>query len=466
MKKNKIILLIFLICGALFLTSNFIVETDYLWHIKAGEYMFKHGPLTHDVFSWFTAGKYWMSHEWLFEVFLYIMKLLFGKYHTLIYCFLCVSALFGIMYIPNRESFSKNIFFSLVFMVFTICMMIGFIQARPHMIGFVFLAITIYFLYDLYKNEKSKKIYFLPLVTILWSNMHGGSSNLSYLMCLMFLGCGLFKFKLGKIEADRFSKKQLLTYLIVSVLCMISVCINIHGFKMFIYPYENMADTTMLKNILEWQPTSFSSLNHYAYYLYLLLMLIPLIFSKKKIKLLDLLLLGFATFLGLKSIRFWVYSPVIMSFVIFGYVNEAKTSSFVLSVLIGLIIGLIVISVIKFANMNIKYEISLNKKIVNTIKKENPKRLYNMYNYGGELIYNDIKVFVDGRADLYSKHNLKDYLNLTNWPTDNEELIEKYNFDYMLVDKEYQIYTYIKDNDNYEVIYENKELVLYKKIVN
>ena len=62
---------------------------------------------------------------------------------------------------------------------------------------------------------------------------------------------------------------------------------------------------------------------------------------------------------------------------------------------------------------NVKFQAYLNKDIVDIIKKENPERLFNMYDDGGDLIYNDIKVFIDGRADLYSKYNYKDYLNMS-----------------------------------------------------
>ena len=56
-----------------------------------------------------------------------------------------------------------------------------------------------------------------------------------------------------------------------------------------------------------------------------------------------------------------------------------------------------------------------------------------MYDYGGILIYNDIEVFIDGRADLYSKYNYKDYLDISCLRGDYPKLIEKYDFDYFLV---------------------------------
>ena len=68
-KKTKFILLFYIVSICLVCLTSFSMEADYLWHIKAGEYMFKNGILRNDIFSWSMNGKYWMSHEWLFEIY-------------------------------------------------------------------------------------------------------------------------------------------------------------------------------------------------------------------------------------------------------------------------------------------------------------------------------------------------------------------------------------------------------------
>ena len=188
-----------------------------------------------------------------------------------------------------------------------------------------------------------------------------------------------------------------------------------------------------------------------------------MLFSKKKIKFMDLILLGVAAYLGLKSIRFWMYSFIIINFIIFSYIEKRKIDKGTISSIFIIIICLSLFFVLNFKGMfNVKFQAYLNKDIVDIIKKENPERLFNMYDYGGDLIYNDIKVFIDGRADLYSKYNYKDYLNISLLQTDYIKLINKYNFDYFLVNKNYPINTYLKYNDNYKIIYKNKELIFYK----
>lgn len=438
-------------------------ESDYFWHIKAGEYMFKNGPLKKDVFSWFVNGKYWMSHEWLFEIVLYFLKVIFKGWHMIVYCFLCLISLLLILFFTNKKDYLKNNLFTLIWFTFFL-IFFAFVQARPHLISFNFLALTMYLLYDLYKNKDSKKIYFLPLITILWANFHGGSSNLPYLLCLVFLISGMFSFKYGKIEANRLSKVQLRRYFCVMLLCMGAVLINLHGVKMFFYPYENMANTVMISNISEWQSTTLSNIFHYPYFLMALFVVIVLLVSKKKIELIDFLMFGFALFLGLKSIRFWPYIYIIMSYVIFKYVKAKPDNKltifsilFVSSLFLLMFVGNF--SGIK-KNLNFRY---LDDEIIELIKDEKPKRLYNMYNYGGELVYNDIEVFIDGRADLYSLYNYEDYLNISKLENDYVKLIDKYDFDYFLVDKSYSIYTYLKYNDSYEKIFNNKDCAIYKK---
>ena len=112
---------------------------------------------------------------------------------------------------------------------------------------------------------------------------------------------------------------------------------------------------------------------------------------------------------------------------------------------------------------NLSYK-ALDNEVISIIKKEAPERLYNFYDYGGELVYNGILVFIDGRADLYSKYNYEDYLDISLLQGDYVQLINKYDFDYFLVNDRYPINTYLKYNNNYSVLYDSDDVVLYKKI--
>ena len=465
-KKTKTILFFYVISICLLCLINFKIDPDYLWHIKAGEYMFNHGLLRHDVFSWSVNGSYWMSHEWLFEMFIYLLKLIFGKLHTFVYCVSSIFLLMGILFFTNKKNIFKNMTFSMIWLnLFVICML--FVQVRPHMLSFSFLAITVYLLFDLYNNKDSKKIYFLPLVSIIWSNVHGGSSNLPYILCLIFVICGLFDFKFKKIESKKIDVVQIKRYLIVAFLCMISVCINIHGYRMFIYPYQNMLDKDMILNILEWRSTFLNELSHYIYLLFTVFVFFIFLFSKKKISLIDFVLFVFCVFLGMKSVRFWFYTYIVMSYVVFNYVNKGREEDdeiLNIGMLFFSVVFLIVFIINAHALFPNSYSYDLDSKDIEYVKKLKPKKLFNAYNYGGDLIYNDIKVFIDGRADLYSNNDVfADFISIYDLKGDFYSLICKYGFDYYMVDKNSNFDYYLRYDDRFQLLYMNGDVKIYEK---
>lgn len=465
MNKKKFIIIILLLSVSLFITKFVSNGYDYYWHITAGKYMINnHTILTKDIFSWYLQGKYWMSHEWLYECFIYIYKIIFKDYHTLIYCSVNSFILLFILFLHNKDNYLKNALFTIIWLFIYVLINIGLFTPRPHLISSWLLALTLYVLYDLRKNSNSNKIYFLPLISLFWANIHGGSSNLSYLLCLFFIITGLFTINNKFIDIKRLSKVQLKKYLIVLILSILVININPHGIKMLIYPYENIMNRLMQQNINEWRPTSIFKLYNYVYFSTILLILVVFIKYKKKIDIVDLLLFIGFSYMGIRSVRFWNYIYIASSFFIFKYIPKRKDDkgTNILLVIISFVLLFISISNIKQYKNKLLNTKVISTTMIDTIKYENPKRLFNLYDYGGYLIYNDIDVFIDGRADLYSKYNYRDYLDISH-NINTKGLINKYDFDYYLVNNKYKIYNYLNNNKKYSLVFSINNQYLYKK---
>lgn len=461
--KLVIVLSLLIISFSFFFMLFINMEPDYYWHLKAGEYMADHQKiLTHDVFSWVVAGKYWMSHEWLFELLLYGLKNIFGNLHVFVYCFVSVTTLGLFLFFTNKKSYLKNIPFSLVWISFSF-LIFSTVSCRPQLLSFLFLAFTIYALMDLFYHTESKKIYFLPVVSLLWANVHGGSSNLPYLLCFLFLCCGLFQFRLSKIEATRLNKQQMSKYLLVMILCILVCCINPHGIKLLLYPYQNMADHLMLTTIAEWQPTNLNIVSHYGYIFFVFLILLIFLCSDKKIRLLDFVLFLFVLYLGFKSIRFWFYAYIVCSFFVFFYIKKRKEDPGTIPLILLISFACFFFFVNQFHYTKILNSSEVSSEAIQVLKKERPKRLYNDYDYGGYLIANDILVFMDGRADLYSKYNYKDYQTISRLTYTYTNLIEKYKFDYFITKKKSGLASFLSTDSIYERIFHDKNTVIYKK---
>ena len=74
----------------------------------------------------------------------------------------------------------------------------------------------------------------------------------------------------------------------------------------------------------------------------------------------------------------------------------------------------------------------------------------------------NIPVFIDGRADLYSEYNFEDYLDISNTSYKFTKYLKKYNFDYILMPKKRGITTYLSESNDYNVIYSDKKVVIFK----
>ena len=50
--------------------------------------------------------------------------------------------------------------------------------------------------------------------------------------------------------------------------------------------------------------------------------------------------------------------------------------------------------------------VTMSDDAINVVKEDAPERLFNDYNLGEALIFNEIPVFFDARADLYAHDNI------------------------------------------------------------
>mgnify|MGYP004643819969 FL=1 len=443
---------------------SFGFGNDYYWHVKAGEYIVRNLKIPyHDIFSWYGISKnlYWMSHEWLSEVVLYIYKYLFKGLGPILFNLSMYLLLITVLFKHNKESLEKNKIFTFGWAIVGFLIFSKVMLPRPHMISYTLLAFTVYILYDNFHNKNSKKIYFLPLISMLWANFHGGSSNLPYILCFIFLLCGLLSFKFQKIEAKKIGKNQIKKYLICGILSICAIAINPHGLKMITYPYINMGDKLMLENIMEWAGPNLNDFGDIAAFAVIGMVVITMILSKKKISFIDFAVLGSFLFLGFKSVRFVPLLYIASTYVIFNMVQEfeIKVPNVNFLVILSAIIicyGILTPKLIRNYNKR-----PISSDAIQYIKDSEPKRLFNYYDYGGYLIYNDIKVFIDGRADMYSKYNFKDAVDLQDRGYDY--LINGYDFDMFIIPHNIALNIHLSNNDKYTVVYQNDNTVIYEK---
>lgn len=443
MKDNKNRTLFFtftlIIMCSIFL---FNYGNDFYWHLKTGEYIINNWKIPHTgIFSYYAVNNSlsWISHEWLFELIIFIFQTVFSTYGAIIYIITSLLIFSFILWKLNRQNFIKYPFYTIIFAVASMLILANKTLPRPHLISYILFALTIFVAFETRKNKSNKIILLTPIISVLWSNIHGGSSNLSYIIYIIFL-----------LDSIRNNDKNLsVKYFIMALLSILSIMINPHGIKMIFYPYQNMTYKIMLSCIDEWQSLNILSVDGIFYLLFMITIICILFKNKKQANLLHIFLISIFVLLAIKSTRFMPYLLIVATSIIPNYFQTSKFKVDIAPIFISVILIFITLTTtIVIPNVNNSFKI-ISDDMINYLQKKENLVLYNSYNLGGYLIYKDIPVFIDSRADIYIDCNFSDVCQIEKGY--QPDLLEKYNFNTLIIENKSGAYSYLKNNNNYEL---------------
>lgn len=453
--RREIGFFLFILCISILITDLINPGYDFYWHVKAGEHIVKNGVPHYDIFSWYGVlhSLPWTAHEWLSEVWFYLGQVAIGKYLPLIFCFLSFFGILFFLFWFHRKEYLKDIRVSLLYLIMGFFTLGGALSPRPHWFSYFLLLFSLVFLYDFYQHSNSKKIYFYPALGLLWANLHGGSSNLSYILLAMFF--------VSECLEKRMTWRKVKKYGTLFVCTILALLVNPFGSSLWLYPYLNMGDTFMKKMIIEWHAPNLFQWQDITIFIFLAFSLFFIVKNWKKYRLIDLLLFFSFLYLALSAVRFVPLLYIVLGFSICYPIREVylgrKTDLFLCYFSLFLCLG----GLIKIPDAIRMTDVELlDSKVIAYLQVERPKRLFNYYDYGGYLIYHDIPVFVDGRADVYSGTILKDSYRLSYFPIKYEDILEKYQFDSFLVPKNIPLAHYLKEQGK-EILFEDDKVVLY-----
>lgn len=452
--KNKKNIILFLTFTFIIMCSIFLFSygNDFYWHLKTGEYIINNNKIPHiGIFSYYAMNNHltWISHEWLFEVIIYLYKNLFSNYGAIIYIIFSLIIFSFLLWKLNQENFIKYPFYTVIWAVVSMLILANKILPRPHLISYTLFAVTILIAFQIQKGKSNKIIFLIPIISILWSNIHGGSSNLSYIIY------GIFLLDSIRRKDKELSKK----YLTTLVLSLLFIMINPHGIKMIFYPYQNMTYKVMLSCIDEWQRLNIFSIDGIFYLLFIISIIYILFKNRKELSLLTILLISIFTLLAIKSTRFMPYLLIVSTSIIPNYFQISKFKIDIIPIFIFVVLVFIILTitiVIPQANNSFK---RISDDMIQYLKEKENLVLYNSYNLGGYLIYKDIPVFIDSRADIYINCNFSDVCQIEKGYQPN--LLEKYNFNTLIIENKSGAYSYLKNSDNYELYMQDKNNSLF-----
>ncbi len=474
----------------IFCFSQGIGGNDFWWHVKAGEFICKnHVVPTEDIFSWvrFETEIPWVAHEWMSEVILYLILNFFGEVGLFWISLGAAGLMLFLLWKQAKPYLLGSVAISLAYFCFFSIVAVGYFYGRPHIFSFFLLFFELKFLYSFYEKDGGKSIWFVPLIAVLWSNLHGGSSNLTYLICIMFLLAGMVPLSFGRLESKRLGKKSLKTLGAVTVCTMGGIFVNPIGVQVFLFPYINIGDKLSMIYVTEWHAPDVKDVSQLLLYFFpIILISMGLLIGKQKIRTIDLLLMLFYVYLFMRSVRFILPWFIVADFYAFRYFPEwkvakikTKSEKIAAAAFLGILGVFCLVGLVKTAKTlqgGSFVKQVMTEEAIEVIRKDNPQRLYNDYNFGEALIHAEIPVFFDSRADMYAKTDIfADGLSLCtlNGITKEGEsvtlnvgeLIDKYDFDSFVILKARPLYVYLTSHpERYELAYEDEELGYFRRL--
>ena len=276
--------------------------------------------------------------------------------------------------------------------------------------------------------------------------------------------------------------------IIIMIICALTGLLTPLGDTPYTYLYKTMKGNTT-QNISEHLPLTLA--NNQEAQIVLVIFLAILIFTKAKIKLSDLFMIAGLCYLMFSTRRqfsmFVLMGSIILTKLLIELLarytkNGLKELEYAFTNLYIVIAISVLMLLCSYSTVKDK----INKPYVSTSSYpvaacdyilENidlsKARFYNAYNYGSYMLFRDIPVFIDSRADLYApefsgkeEDIFSDFINTSSLSKFYEETFEKYKITHVITQKASKMNMIItKTNDkNLKELYSDDNFVIYERL--
>ena len=548
-KENKIspsvkftilaLILIAIFCVAL---TPVTLQNDTYYTIAIGEHIVNHGVDMQDPFSWHEDLSYTYPH-WLYDLITYLVYSVFGM--TGIYISTCIlSVILGWSIYLVSTKLAKNQLFSFFITIAVMYVIRGYIAARAQLVTFILFILTIFFIEKFLETKKKRYALGLIIIPILIANLHVAVFPFYFVLYLPYIAeyiiaalaetiiykrikrkilklrikilekenpesskvtelkekLKVIEEKVDKIKIKRTKElqnpykiklvrnKNVKWLILIMVICLFTGLLTPLGNTPYTYLSKTMQGNTT-ENINEHLPMTVSE--DIDAMCTIVIFLAILIFTKAKIRLSDLFMLGGLLYLMLDSRRqitmFAIIGSVILGRLLMELVRiYSKDFDKKAVKIITNKIGIILITIMglslsyyfaedKFDDTYIDetaYPVQACDYIIENIDL-GTARFYNEYNYGSYMLFRGIPIFIDSRADLYAPEFsgkeddiFMDFIDVSSIGTFYEDVFEKYDITHVITYENSKMNMIItKTNDpHYKELYKDDYFVIYERI--
>jgi hypothetical protein len=472
-----------------FMAVRVPMDSDFWWHIRAGQLSLMNGsPIQEDLTTFTVFKSPWINHSWLSQVFYFFIQNSLGNIGIMLSVAIIASLSIFFVFIRLKSNPIINGFTILLCVMTTAVVW----SPRPQLLTLLFFSILTYLLTE--KSIFSDKIPTL-LITILflvWGNLHAGFSIGIILIITIFAGKAL-DLLLSKGKSNQNQYKTLIYWLLMIVVCSLIVMINPNGIGIWQVQFNTINLPSLQNLIPEWASPNFHELYQQPF-LWLWLLLVFFFManrtSYKFATIIPLLVLGGLGFISRRNyVYFAIFTIPLLSNELqrffdmyikdslpekgilnniknFNKKSDNKFSKFINLIFVGFLWFVTTWKIVYLGSpiiFDVYEKMSFPKEAINAIEKEEltDLRCLNSYTWGGYISWKlpEMKIYIDGRTDLYGEKLIQDWIEMVNGGETWMDKFELYDINCVFLEEDRPILNLLGEN-GWQVIYSDSLSVI------
>jgi len=256
-------------------------DGDLGFHLTLGRYILDQRKIPlHDLFSHTMTGKNVTQHEWLSGVVFALTDRLFGFEGIIFLCALLTATTFWLVFKLVRAK-SQNLIVSVAVVLLTIMTSMVHWLARPHLFTFLLLAVWMLILHQL-SEGKLKHWWMLPVLMLLWTNLHGAFIVGFITWFIYGFGLGLDSFRFRNPNLYKLPPNFWRYYLLGGITSFIVSLINPSGIGLWKTVITHIGNKYLADHTLEFQSPNFHWVSFWPFLIFIGLLIVVLGSNKKK----------------------------------------------------------------------------------------------------------------------------------------------------------------------------------------
>jgi hypothetical protein len=488
-----------------------IVDPDFWWHLATGRWIIAHHAIPyHDVFSLTAQSHRWITHEWLTELLFFAAWYHGGAPLLMVATAAVITASFVLVYLAARERGAPPLLCAPLVLLAALASAHTW-GTRPQMLTMLLFALYTLGLSQLVVRGRPAPPLWMPLVMVLWVNLHGGFIFGLALLGIMTVGHVLQGLWLemqrlratretqtlptlatdyvGILDASLLGRSQATVdvsrSIVIVLLTIGATLLNPNGIADALYPFSYLGNNASMRYIAEWVSPDFHQPQYLLFEAMVLLLLVGGLAGNRRARLADVLTLLPFTYLAFDSVRnislFAVLAAPVIAELLTALLPDAwqvahrrpvLRSRAVVNLLasIAIVLGIAIPAVLTHATLNAQARAERQTFPAGAVAyirtHQVPSRGFDSYNWGGYLIwtlYPGRFVYVDGRPDMYGNRFMNQYIQAYEGHADWKGLFARNRLCYALVEPSSGIAQALAVTPGWHVRYHDAHSVLYVK---